>query len=90
VKATLVETFSWIDYASVRGFILHENDVQLPGMIVIDMANVHDTLDSAIQEYKFRYTLTEKINNEIVLHSGPRTIFDADEVRKAILDELSI
>lgn len=88
MKATLVETFRWVDYASIRGFTLHENDVQLPGMITITMSDVDRSLTNAIHEYKTGYTWIENIDGAKVLRSGPWASVHADEVRSAVLEEI--
>jgi len=47
--------FEWIPYAQLRGVILSKNNQKLPGMLVVDLAQLDTSFDMAIKNYMSTY-----------------------------------
>jgi hypothetical protein len=92
MKAVLVENFSWLTFADLRGFQLFRDDERLPGMIVVDVNNFDTSFKTAFWNYSSScatVTYEDKLDGHDrrvfkSIQFGPFAVIDFDETKAAI------
>lgn len=68
MKATLAETFRWLQYRRFRGVTLEDDTgARLVGMIVVDLDNLTVTLDKQLLEYTTDQAIRAEIKSAVLL-----------------------
>ena len=83
IVATKAETHRWASYATMIGFVLSRDGVNLPGMVTVDAANVEKSLASEIQRLKTDYCTIDVVSKKS--RSDPWfSPIDDDEISAAV------
>jgi len=57
VTAKVAETFQWISYAQLRGFVFYRDGVTLPGMITLHVADEAASFEIEWKRYSTSYVM---------------------------------
>ena len=99
LRVELKETFSWLKYAQVRGFVMYGtlNGVEnrLPGMLTVNLGDSGKSLDEELKRYigDTFVTVTKNDDKSLKITKTPWISYftqpDVDEVRSLVFAQIS-
>ena len=83
--ATKAETFRWLNYSKITGFVLSLDDgTKLPGIINVDLSELDRSLKNEIEQLETSYAVWDAASQQMTF--GPWfSPIDKAEIKAAIL-----
>lgn len=99
LRVELKETFPWLLYAQVRGFVMYGTnngvETRLPGMLTVNLGDSGKSLDEELRRYlgDTFVAVTRNEDKSITITKTPWVSYftqpDVDETRSLVLAQLS-